>query len=774
MKKEKRYRKYGSFTVLAALTAAAAMALSACGKQENSVEQQQTLPEYVYVPEYIELGEGENNSFYNAQIEQDSIYCINNSYDEATMTSKTELYRYTPSEGGEPAVVPVALKENTSVNGFSLDKEGNIYFCIYDYSETMSDESGMISGRTLLAKYDAQGSLLYEQDITDILNKNEENSYVSGMVADGEGRLYLYSTDLVRLFDSEGSYKGDIDNNDNWISGMGRGKDGKVYISYYDSNSGTGGTVLAELDFDGKKVGNTYTGFPENGGGSSLTAGIEKDFLINDRNKLLEYDMASQTTKEILTWLDSDINGQYVEGIGALEDGRIIAMINDWGTGETDIALLTKMKSSELPQKEQITIGTLYSNQNLQAAAVNFNKSSDKYHVNIQNYIDNNVSWTETTYEDAMTRLNNDITSGVNCPDILDLSQLNVKQLASKGVFENLMPYLEKSTVLKKDDFMQNILDSYTYDGVLVSIPSTFSLSTVIGKASDVGEEMGWTLEEMIAFAEEHEGAQLFNNASKSSIMHYCMTYNMDSFVDWSTGECSFDTPEFKQLLEFVNHFPDEIDWESDTRSEPAKIQAGDVLLSMAYISDVNNIQEYMAMFNEPITCIGYPTMDGDGGCMLNVNELYAITAGSSHKEGAWAFIEHYLENQSTDNIFSYGLPTRLSKFEEMIEKATAVEYVLDENGEPLLDENGEKIQAGGMSSISYGDWEYTYHTPTEEEAALLRQLVEAAKPVAAANDEISTIISEEAEAFYQGQKSADEVAKVIQSRAQIYVSENS
>ena len=38
-------------------------------------------------------------------------------------------------------------------------------------------------------------------------------------------------------------------------------------------------------------------------------------------------------------------------------------------------------------------------------------------------------------------------------PDILDLSNLDVKELASKGVFEDMTPYLEKSSVLSKDDF---------------------------------------------------------------------------------------------------------------------------------------------------------------------------------------------------------------------------------------------------------------------------------------------------------------------------------
>ena len=63
---------------------------------------------------------------------------------------------------------------------------------------------------------------------------------------------------------------------------------------------------------------------------------------------------------------------------------------------------LTRTKASEVAQKSQITIGTLYTSQSLQAAAVAFNKQSNEYHVNIKTYIDDN-NWTETSWSDGIT-----------------------------------------------------------------------------------------------------------------------------------------------------------------------------------------------------------------------------------------------------------------------------------------------------------------------------------------------------------------------------------
>ena len=142
-------------------------------------------------------------------------------------------------------------------------------------------------------------------------------------------------------------------------------------------------------------------------------------------------------------------------------------------------------------------------------------------------------------------------------------------------------------------------------------------------------------------------------------------------------------------------------------------------------------------------------------------------------KDGAWAFIENYL-NQPFDDLYSYGLPARKSALDDMVEKALNVTYMTDENGEQILDEDGNPIPEDGTSGISYGDWEYTYHTPTEEEIDILKDLISVAEPSSATgNDEITNIITEEAEAFFKGQKSVADVAGVIQSRVQVYVNEN-
>lgn len=748
------------------LSAVMAFSLAACGGRET--EGAVVHKEYIYVPEYIEMENAEDANLYNMQVAGNSIYFSKHIFDEVAMTSTMKLCEYS-LETKELKELPIVFEEGRDLQSYYVDGQGNLYAVAYQWqaNEDMSEYSESY----ILCKYDAQGNIVVEEDITDVVKKDDEYGYINNFIVDAQGRFYASADDKIRLFDANGQYMGDVQTTGNWIQSMGTDKEGKVYVSYYDSASGNGGYVLSEVIFESKQMGQSYQNFPSGNGNGNLAKGLEGDFLVNDGSRVYEYHLADQSTTELFSWLDSDINGTYVNYVGVLDNGQLFAVINDWSTNETEIAALTKTKYADLPQKEQITIGTLYEDQSLQAAAVSFNKQSDTYHVNVKSYIDT-MNWTETSYQDGIAKLNNDITSGSNCPDILDLSQLDVNKLSAKGVFEDLTPYLENSTLIAKEDFMESIIEAYTMDGKLVCIPKSFSLTTLAGKTSEVGTEMGWTLEEMMAYANEHPDAAIFDYASKLTVMSYLLQYNQGQFVDWSTGECNFESEEFIGILEFVNRFPDEFDWESDDRSTPVKIQAGDVLLDMVGIYELNSIQEYDAIFGEPITFIGYPNSNGDSGCYLSANQTYAIASKSKHKDGAWAFIEDYLSKES-DRMFSWGLPTNKSEMDALIEKETKVEYLTDENGNQILDEEGNPIISGGTSSIGYGDWDYTYHIVTQEEVDRVMELIAVAKPMTNADNEIMTIIQEETQAFFQGQKTAAEVAAVIQSRVKIYVSEN-
>lgn len=778
--KSSRLRKW----MAAALASVMALSATACGgSQGDSNDGNQggnagngtETKEFVYVPEFKEI-EGENISYYNMKYVGDSLYYESYSYDEAAGESSESIVKYSLTDGSSTAM-PLKLEGNTSIGEYAVAADGSVFAVCYDYSGDPGPE-GYVEPKMMLSKFGPDGETVFSKDMAEVLAQ-EENSYIQSFAVDGENRIYMTVDSNILLLDAEGNFQGKVTTSANWINGIGCGRDGKMYFSYYDETAQNNSYALAEVDFDQKAVGTTYKGLPS-GNGNGLYAGIDYDFLVGDSSSVYAYDLKTQKYEKLLDWLDSDINGMNANCVGQLEDGRILAVINDWESEENGIALLTKTKASEVPQKETIVIGALYRDSNLQSAAVKFNRANEQYRISVRTYIDYN-NWTENSYADALTKLNNDITSN-NCPDILDLSGLNIKQLAAKGVFEDLNPYLEGSANFGRDDFVANVMDVYSYDGKQISIPLSFSLRTIAGRASELGDKDGWTLDEMIAYADSHPEAQIFDYSSKDYILQLCMAFNEDAFIDWSTGECKFDTPEFKSLLEFVNRFPDEFQYEDGAASAPTRIQNREILLDMVYISDFNEIQLYREIFEDDLDFIGYPTTDGGCGTGLSAQQAYAITSKSGHKDGAWQFIEGMLIPQEEESNSRRGgriwaFPNNKAQLQAMAEEAVKVEYVTDENGEIMKDENGEPIVQGAGMGIGYEDgWHYDYRIPTQDEVDMVLALIDKARPISNndGDSQIQNIIIEEAAAYFQGQKSVEEVVGIIQSRINIYVSENS
>lgn len=762
-----KFKKAMAFT----LACAVALSMAACGSPESSGTEEK---EFVYVPEFQEI-EGENVSYYEMKYVGDSLYYESYSYDEQTQQSSESIVKYS-LEDGSSSTLPLQLGENVNLGSYTVAPDGNIVAVCRDYSGDPGPD-GYMEPKSTLCKFDEQGEPLFSVDLAEALGPDAESTYIQYLTLDGQGRIYIAVDSKILLLDAEGTFRGAVDTGENWINNLGSGRDGKVYFSYYDRTGENSEYVLAEVDFDGKAVGEVHRGFV-NGNGNGLYAGRDYDFLVGDGTSVYSYDLESQTSEKLFDWLDSDINGSYATCLGQLEDGRILVLINDWETDESGLALLTRKKSSEVPQKETILIGTLYGDSELQSAAVKFNKTNDKYRISIRTYMDW-TNYSDNSMSDALTRLNNDITSN-NCPDILDLSNLDIQRYAAKGLFEDLGPYLENSGQLDREDFIPSVMEAYTYDGKVISVPIAFALRTVFGRASDLGDRDGWTMDEMIAYADSYPDAQIFDYSTKEYILQQCMAFNEDAFIDWSTGECRFDTPEFKSLLDFVNRFPDEYQYEDGAASGPTRIQNREILLDIGYISDFDEIQMYKEIFEGDLACIGYPTTDGGCGTGLTAYQAYAITSKSDYKDGAWEFIESMLvPEEESENRMGYRnwyFPNSRERLQTMAEEAVKVEYLTDENGEIMKDENGEPIAMGGSSSVSYEDgWSYEYRIPTQDEVDIVLELIDKARPMASnGSDEIQKIILEEAAAFFQGQKSVDEVTAIIQSRVNIYVSENS
>ena len=427
------------------------------------------------------------------------------------------------------------------------------------------------------------------------------------------------------------------------------------------------------------------------------------------------------------------------------------------------LVLLTKTPASEVQQKEEITVGALYINQDLRKNIIDFNKSSNKYHITVKSY-------NTDDYTTGVTQFNNDIVSGTG-PDIIDITNIDYNQYASMGVFEDLYPYMDKAGI-NRSDYLENVFKAYEIDGKLYAVIPQFVISTTMVKASKLSSP-GWTLSEMLDFVEQNNVENIFDYGSRSMVFYYCIYNNMNEFMNWETGESSFDGEDFARVLEFAAKFPDDEDINYSTEGDgiSAKIRGDKVLLMQTSFDSVQEYQMYNGLFGEKVNFIGYPDVDRKGNMITSTSGSVAINASSKHKDGAWAFVstllsDEYQEGLVAENSMSYGFPVKRSALEKQFAKDMEKEYTTDANGNQV-----EQMK----TSWGYDDYEIDIYAATQEEIDAVRTIIESAeKASTSVNEELINIITEETGAFFKGQKSAKETADIIQNRVQIYMKEHS
>ena len=109
--------------------------------------------------------------------------------------------------------------------------------------------------------------------------------------------------------------------------------------------------------------------------------------------------------------------------------------------------------------------------------------------------------------------------------------------------------------------------------------------------------------------------------------------------------------------------------------------------------------------------------------------------------------------------------------FDKQLEKAMEVKYQKDSSGNYILDENGErKPVAIGMFSDGINTYEIYATSPRQAEQ--LREAIASSTKLADNDRSITDIVTQQAAAYFAGQKSAQDVAKLIQSKANIYINE--
>lgn len=641
--------------------------------------------------------------------------------------------------------------ENEYMSTSDIDAAGNriLVTTVYDMKSEKS--------KAFLYKVDAEGKELAKEDITKAIGADAEEKYVEKMMLDDKGRIIMsvggMGNSEIFIFDENFKSLGKIvAEKDIYIAGLAKTKDGKIVCAY----SGGDGSYVQELDADKKAWGEKYKlDIAWFNGNDSVLNGIEYDFYYKDDKGIYGYDIAAKKGTQVLDYVASNLTSESSWNIVPVSADRMLGTTYD-DKGSKFINY-KKVDPSTITDKKTITYGAMYIDDNMKKAAIEFNKKSKDFKIDFIDYQDS---------EDPEAKMNAEIAAG-NIPDIIDLSGGPADMYAAKGMLEDLMPYLEKDSELSKDDFLPTVLEALqSEDGKLYYAAPSFGISTLMGKTSDVGKNIGWTFEDMKALLDKKGSkSRLFYSTYKEELLNN-FYYSYSDFVNWETGECSFDSQDFKDILELCNTgLPGEPKYD-DMYDEDAYLnsyKSGEVLLQEGWIT-MEEMAVYRAVFGEEVTFVGYPNKDKSGS-YFQFDHRVGISSKSDAKDAAWEFVRTLLtmEYQSTQgNIWN--IPTRKDSYEMLVKtKTTTKEYT---------DELGQQISPleGGMS---WGSVEVEYKPLSQADVDKFNELIENTHKSSSYDIKIMEIIQEETKPYFAGNKSIDETADIIQNRVKTYVNEN-
>ena len=397
---------------------------------------------------------------------------------------------------------------------------------------------------------------------------------------------------------------------------------------------------------------------------------------------------------------------------------------------------------------------------NVDLAAVDrFNRTHKDVRIEVRDYLD----------EDGISgqdRLMTEMAAG-KIPDIIDLGHgsssclLPYQVLARKGYLEDLWPYIENDPDLGREGVLEAPLKAAEVDGGLYVLFDEVYISTLIGAESVVGDRMSWTLAELQeAFAAMPEESTILEyNFQKLDVFGYMVCMTLDGYVDWENGQCSFDCENFREALQFVNGFPDEVLYteEGASRELLDRMRCGKQMLWAYPLYNVMDIQLISALIANggQVSFVGYPTADGSIGSSFIPKRNLAMSSVCQDKEAAWEFLRMaYLDPKADSTGDNDTIPI--------------CKFLYDKQKDRLMTEKQEVFPFVFAMPESV-----TVPPLTEEEVRRFEDFFNSIDKIELIGErDLFNLVLEVCAPYFSGEKPLDETVALVQNRVGLYLSE--
>lgn len=813
------------------LVAVTSLALFSCtdGGQRKSNAPEKVALENVYLTEKFALPK--DKDIYNICISGDRIYCRGSINEEYTDENGNVEYRYIDkvyvadtaftefkdfySYESKNFWDDVTMESSSEYfNNIHSDGMGGLWISIASYSSKPANEDKtewLNDNNTILYHYDADGNLTRTLDCKELLAKEAEstaetvaNFYINAVAQAKDGTLYiLTSSELVAVAPDDTVSVKEFKESTN-VNNVAVLDDGTLRAVSYDWTGEESKAIVIEL----APGADEFKNLCELSVNDTIMMDADGTVYVDDYYVVSRIDLATGEADPVLDWINSDINCDKIFQTHML-NGDVYTFEWDNEYENRSLLRLTPAGDGEVIEKYVITLAANTIPSNLKSMVIDYNRSSADYRIQVKAY-----GWEESDSD----RFDMDLLAG-NVPDIISLDQLNAEKYATKGIFADLGALLDADEDISREDFLPNVLDAASIKGKLYRLPTSFSIRSLMGKKSVLGDKTSWTWDDFINVMKQYPDAEMLSEYTRETLMNEFLPAIIEDFIDYDNGKSNFTDGSFARFLEYAKTLPQEIDWESyyeniDWEEYEDRYKNNKALLAFVYLSSLDGEHYTAENFGEPVSYIGFPTSSGNGNA-LYFSSQFAIGENSVYKEQAWDFLKMvFEENYQTEYIWE--IPVIKSAFEKMkqeaidnanglnnekdypvfddmimpdeeiiIEDAVTEEIVVDEavTEEIIVEEDAaessfilSKDAVIGMPKPVFPSEEDNLE---ERKAKMLDNIEQTCRIATTANrlvrfnDPMIEVIAGECSAYFDGKKSIEETCKIIESRVNLYLAEN-
>lgn len=684
----------------------------------------------------------------------DSILCLDKSGDQILVFGEKYVGYVTDSAFVDYREFSFAPEENETVKNACISRSGKTAVLTVLNEELMIyivTSDGEMSQNLSLGKLEYN----IENDITITANDKEF--------------ILNFNNEALLTVSADGTIQGEIDCNSKAILGSSVNNEG-IPTVILDNNGDTEtahviGTELSDLQ---------KTTFLSSSPYAVCSGNDEYSLFANFHDGL--YGLKENTWLRLTDYVDNSFSALELWGLLYINENEFAALIKK--DGEQHLILLTERDISEINSRKTLTLAVFGDASNYIGDEIRtFNNTNKNYRIELKTY--NGGNYIENT-----ELIREDILSG-NFPDII---QNNPGQLspdsfgARDSLFVDMYELIDNDPQLGRDDFLDGYLEAMDFNGKLLEISPGFTVNAMTVKDKYLNGLTSWTFDEMIDMINSRPyGMGIIPNFEVYTrsvymldIIDYC------SFIDFENASCSYDSDKFINIMKSVqdnklgmtsaedeNFLSDE---DSGYSNGARNFIDDNYLIDVFSLCSTSDIQRTVkAKFNEPCTFIGYPSNGVSRATFSpDENRCFSIMRNCEYPEGAWEFLH---DSFFTDDFYnslngSNCFPALESSFNQKFEAEKEVSmYKNPATGEM---ENSDFYIIDTIENAIYfdpfNDSEVEKYSEFVREAAKHRQRYDFT---------VFEILDEELTSYFEGERSAEETADIIQSRVSIYISEN-